>query len=311
MNGGIKRILALLLFACPLAIRLAAQDLSWDDSANSLVFRPVFPKIPHKFRISNELDYSFSLTGYYYINDPGNKTAGQLAFLQNLKYTFGFSSERFHLTNNLVHSLGMIYYIDSISKFQTDENTLNTRASCELTKFLQFTASSVITTRIFNSWDVVQNGGGSVIKTINSSFLTPLICNFSGGFGIHLMKAGTLDVGISSAKLTYIQDRGIFEKTGRDSFYGVEKGRNTSLEFGMSLHLLIDWLILKKVQWNCDLLLFKTDNASVDMTFKNLFAYRINRFLRTSLQTRLFYDEDVGLRLRMENLVSIGFDFHL
>jgi len=42
-----------------------------------------------------------------------------------------------------------------------------------------------------------------------------------------------------------------------------------------------------------------------------LFAYRINRFLKTSLQTKLFYDEDVSRQLKMENLLSIGFDFHL
>ncbi|MEI7492433.1 MAG: hypothetical protein WCK92_13620 [Bacteroidota bacterium] len=312
MKAGRERLMLGSIMICFLATGLAAQDFCWDDSVKSLVFRPVIQKIQPRLKLSNELSYSISVSGYSCFNGTGNKTAGQMAFLHSLKYRFGISSRRFHLTNDLVHTLGLVYYFDSISKFQTDENTLTTRMSCEVVKRIQFSVSSILTTRIFDSWDVSQSpGGGPLIKTINSSFLTPLVCNFSGGFGINLMPAGMLDIGISSAKLTYIRDRGIFDKTGLDLFYGVEKGHTSSLEYGMSLHLIIDWLIMKKVQWNCDLLLFKGEKAAADMTFKNLFAYRINRFLKTSLQTRLFYNEDASPGIRMENLLSFGFDFHL
>ena len=74
---------------------------------------------------------------------------------------------------------------------------------------------------------------------------------------------------------------------------------------------MIDRAIGTKIHWNCDLLLFKADKSTADMTFKNMFSYRINRFLKTSLQTKVFYDEDLSKQLRMENLLSFGFDFHL
>ena len=311
MAKGVMRFLDWMLVVCFLSTRLAAQNLNRDDSCNSLIFTKALAKIPGRFNYKNEFDFNISVSGNYFINGPGDKTAGQLAFLQRLKYKLRISSSRFEFTNDLVHNLGMLYYIDSISKVQTDENTLTTRLSYEVTNFLQFTASSVLTTRIFNAWDVLQGSGGSVVRTINSSFLTPLICTFSGGLGFNFRKTGMLDIGISSAKLTYIRDRNIFDKTGRNSFYGIVKGRNNFIEYGLSLHLFIDRLFGKKLQWNCDLLLFKADRSPVDMTLKNLFAYRINRFLTTSLQTRLFYDEDVNRQLRMENMLSFGFDFHL
>jgi len=301
----------LLYIAWFLSARLVAQDINWENSGNSLVFRVVLPKTPGHFSFNNELDYSISASGYYFMNGPGDKTAGQLAFLHSLSYKLRISSKKFQFTNDLVHNLGLVYYIDSISKFQTDENTLTTRITYEVIKNVHFTASSILTTRIFNSWDISQNAGGSVVKTINSSFLTPLICTFSGGLGLDFRGTGMIDIGISSAKLTYLLDRNIFEKTGRDSFYGVEKGRSSFLEYGLSFHVLIDRLIGKKIQWNCDILLFKADKSAVDMTFKNLFAYKINRFLKTSLQTRLFYDEDVSKQLKMENILTLGFDFHL
>ena len=300
-----------LLTACFLSARLVAQDLNWDSSCNSLVFRAALPKIPGRFSFKNDLEYSIAISGFYFMNGPRDKTAGQFAFLQSFKYQFRISSSRFQFTNDFVHNLGLMYYIDSISKFQTDDNTLPTRITYDAVKCVKISASSILTTRIFNAWDVSQSAGGSVVKSISSSFLTPLICTFSGGPGFNFRETGMLDIGVSSAKLTYIQDRGIFDKTGRDSFYGVKKGQSSFLEYGLSLHLLVNRLIGKKLQWDCDLLLFKADKSAVDMTLKNLFAYRINRFLKTSLQTRLFYDEDVSRKLQIENLLSFGFDFHL
>jgi len=305
------RVLTVLCIVCIFAPYLAAQDIIWNDTINSLVFRPVFPEMPGRLSLKSDLDYNFSVSGCYFRNGPGDKTLSQISLQQLLKYSLRVSSKRFHLTNDLVHNLVLSYYIDSTCKFQTDENTLTTRISYDISRFLKFSASSILTTRIFNAWDVSQTAGGAVVRTISSSFLTPLICTLSGGFGFRIGKTGLIDVGVTSAKLTYILDRSIFDKTGQDSYFGVRKGRSTFLEYGLSLHLLIDRLIGRKIQWNCDLLLFKGSESPADMTFKNLFAYRINRFLRISLQTRLFYNKDVSRQLRIENLFSIGFDFHL
>jgi len=300
-----------LFAACLLPASLDAQGLNWDNSGHSLVFRPKLPALPGRFSLNDEFDYSISATAYSSINGKDDKTAGQLAFLQSIKYKISIISKRVQITNDLVHNLGLVYYLDSISKFQTDENTLNTRISFSLEQGLRFMLSSILTTRLFNAWDASAGAGGSVTRTINSSFLTPLVCTFSGGLGFELKKTGIIDIGLSSAKLTWLLDQGIFDKTGRDTFYGVEKGQRKHIEYGLSMHLLVDRAIGKKLQWNCDLLLFKADQSQVDLTLKNLFAYRINNYLKTSLQTRLFYDEDVSKQLRMENLLSFGFDFHL
>ncbi len=311
MKPGRQIIRTGLFMACVCVSQLMAQDLGWNDSTQSVVFRPFNKKMPGQVNLSNHIDYSISGSACYFMNKPEDKNSGQLAFLQNLKYSFRISSRRFLLTNELVHNLGLLYYIDSISKFQIDESSLTTKFTYEAAKFLQFTVSSILTTRIFNAWDISQDTGGSVVRTINSSFLTPLVCNLSGGVGFKFNQTGILDIGISAVKITFILDPDIFDKTGRDVFFGVPRGKTCFLEYGLSLHLLIDRPIGSKVQWNCDLLLFKADKTAVDLTLKNLFAYRINRFLKTSLQTRLFYDEDVSNQLRMENLLSFGFDFHM
>ena len=311
MKQGLNRVFPVFLLSVILFARLAAQDISWDPALHSLVFKPHLPRLSGSYSQNNELSYSIAVTGYSSVNETKDRSAWQLAFFQTLKYKFTFSSRRFHLSHDLTHDLGLLYYIDSISKFQTDENTLTTRLSYDASGFLQFTASSILKTRIFNAWDIATAQDGSQVRTLSSSFLTPLICTFSCGFGFILPKTGILDIGVSSAKLTYIYDRGIFEKTGLEQFYGVARGKRSCFDYGLSLHLLIDRALGNRLHWNCDLLLVKAANVSPDLSLKNLFAYRINRFLKTSLQTKLFYDEDVSMQLKMENLLSIGFDFRL
>ena len=311
MKQGLNRVFPVLLLSVLLFTRLAAQDLSWDPALHSLVFKPDLPRLSGGYSLNNELSYSIAVTGYASVNETQDRSAWQLAFFQTLKYKFTFSSRRFHLSNDLTHDLGLLYYIDSISKFQTDENTLTTRFSYDASGFLQFMASSILKTRIFNAWDIATAQDGSMVRTLSSSFLTPLICTFSCGFGFIFPKTGILDIGVSSARLTYIYDQGIFEKTGLDQFYGVARGKRSSFDYGLSLHLLISKALGSRLQWNCDLLLVKAANTSPDLSLKNLFAFRINGFLKTSLQTKLFYDEDVSRQLKIENLLSIGFDFHL
>jgi len=303
--------LYLLLLGCIMAECLCAQDLNWDEKSGCLVFRPVFPKMPGRIIFGSEFDYSLSLSGCFFLNGQAGGTAGQLAFIQNLRYKIKLSSKRFQVSGDFVHNLGMIYFIDSTAKIQTDDNTLTARLSFEAAKYVQFTASSILVTKFFNARELLPGSDGTLAPTICSSFCTPLVCTFSGGFGFVLKKTGSLDIGLGSARLTYIMDRGIFERTGRDACFGVEKGHDSFFEYGLSLHLLIDRNLGSNLQWNCDLLLFKAGNSAVDLTLKNLFAFRINRFIRTSLQTKLFYDEDVNLMLRMENLVTVGFGFHL
>ena len=143
--------LGCMLAACLYPAPLAAQDLDWDNSRHALVFRPKLPSLTGRFSFSNEFDYNISATAYSSLNGNGDKTAGQLALLQNIKYKISILSKRLQITNDLVHSLGLVYYLDSISKFQTDENTLTTRISYTLDHRVKLMVSSILTTRIFNS----------------------------------------------------------------------------------------------------------------------------------------------------------------
>jgi hypothetical protein len=162
-----------------------------------------------------------------------------------------------------------------------------------------------------NGYDYLTNDSGQQIKVLNSSFLTPLIWTFSMGFGYACKNFGSVNLGLSAARLTYILNDHIFDIRRITTYYGIDEGNNHLLEYGVAFQLLIDKEILKKLHWNCDLALFKNYNSPVDFAFKNLFCLKINRFLTTNLQTRIFYEEKLSKHFQFENLLSIGFYYHL
>jgi len=77
------------------------------------------------------------------------------------------------------------------------------------------------------------------------------------------------------------------------------------------MHVLIDKEIGRWGKWDCDILVFKNFNKPVDLVLKNLIGIKINKFIKTSIQTRLIYEEDVSKSLQMENLISLGFAIRL
>jgi hypothetical protein len=196
-------------------------------------------------------------------------------------------------------------------KVHTDDNTLNTRFEIRIAKNLGFSITSNLVSQLLNGYDYSVTNSGALVRTMNSSFLTPLLWTFSGGLSLAWPAFGSLSLGLSSAKLTYIRDRSIFEKQKVSKFYGVEQGKNHLFEYGVSLQLLVDKNFLDRVRWNCDLLVFKNYNSPVDVTLKNDFSIRINNYLKLGIQTRVFYEEMVSRNIQLENVVTIGIFLHL
>ncbi|MCK9203536.1 MAG: hypothetical protein M0P58_03745 [Bacteroidales bacterium] len=163
----------------------------------------------------------------------------------------------------------------------------------------------------FNGYDYFSDGNGSISRTPSSSFLTPLIWTFSGGISFLVPRFLTFTLGLSSAKLTYIRDKERIEKSGITDYFGVPSGKNHHFEFGLGMHVLIDKEIGRWGKWDCDILVFKNFNKPVDLVLKNLIGIKINKFIKTSIQTRLIYEEDVSKSLQMENLISLGFAIRL
>jgi len=290
------------------------QDLTWKDTLG----HPESPDSlkcehnPSRLRFSQELDYSVSFSGFLFVNWLHDKNANQIMGLQNLKYRMIAENDQgFSISNQFNHNLGFQHYFDSITKVYIDDNTLTTKIDLRIKKNYTLAFSSNLTSRWLEGFDYSVNDSGKQTVILNSTFLTPLIWTFSLGVGVIWKDFGSLNLGLSGGKLTYIQQTKIFKIRHITEYYGVPAGKNHRFEYGLSLQFLVNKDFLKRLHWDCDLLLFKNYNAPVDLNLKNLIGIRINKFLKTSIQTRVFYEGKVSKNLQLENLVSLGFYVHL
>ena len=261
-----------------------------------------------RFRFTQDLEYSLTCSNVLFFNWQQDNGKGQISFLQHLNYRTKLSIERnIHITNVLVHDLGMQFFFDSISRFYPDANTLDTKVEVKTGRYFNIFFSSRLATRIFNSYDFIPDETGINQKILNSSFLTPLVCNFSAGIGWNNPRLAVLNIGLTGAKLTYIRNKDIYTQQKVTEYCGVPFGKDVNIEYGLTAQIVIDQEFLKRVHWNCDMLVFKNFQKPIDLTVKNLIEIKINKFIQGTIQTRLLYEEEVSRRLQVENLISAGF----
>ena len=314
MWGWKKVIWIELLFCCLARISAYSQELSIKEMIARYLLRNSFSigSISDKIRFTDELDYTLTANGLILVNWLHDNKINQVCVFQNLKYQYLLQNDKtFRFSGTFTHNLGFQHYFDSITKVNIDDNILTTRLDIKTDERFSFSISSCITSRLMNGFDYITSDSGMQIKVLNSSFLTPLIWTMSIGIGYTWKESGFVTFGFSSCKLTSILNKQIFSIRGITNYYGIEQGKTHLLEYGFTFQLLIDRDIFRIIHWDCDLLLFKNYNSPVDLALKNLFGLRINKFLKVTLQTRIFYEEKLCKYFQFENLLAVGFYFHL
>ena len=314
MWGWKKVIWIELVFCCLVRISGYSQEISIKEMIAKYLLRNslTIGSFPEKIRFTDELDYSLTTNGFILVNWLHDNKVNQVNVFQNLKYQCYLQNDRsFRFSGIFIHNLGFQHYFDSITKISIDDNSLTTRLDIKINGRLAVTINSILTSRLMNGYDYVTTDSGMRIKVLNSSFLTPLIWNLSCGIGYTWNGLGSFNLGVSSCKLTSILNKQIFSIREITSYYGIEQGKTYLLEYGFTFQLLINKDILRILHWDCDLLLFKNYNSPVDLAFKNIFGIRINKFLKATIQTRIFYEEKLCKHFQFENLLAIGLNIHL
>lgn len=263
-------------------------------------------------RITQSLQYAVTGSLTTFLNWEKTGEVNHFFLLQGLKYNTLFDDNgSVKISNTFSHNLGVQIIPDSITLLKSDENILSTRLDVVITSKCSYVLTSELSTRLFNEYTTIVDDSGSQQQVLRSGFFTPLLWTISTGISLLLPKTGKVSFGISSGKLTYILNRKVYQQQGVDRFYGVPESKGYTFEYGLSFQLLIDKALLNRVQWNCDLMVFKNYQKPIDLTLRNMFTFKIAKFLQAKLQTRVLYEEEVSKSLQIENIVSVGFNFQL
>lgn len=304
---GYQAVLAMVLW---MSLSLSqAQHLVWHDTLKVFDLEDLAGQgmSPVRAVIFQRAEYALTLSAAYYAGRDEEYGANQFLALQDLLYRCRVETHRrFRFVQKFVHHVGVQYFFDSITRFQVDDNQSDSRLEWMIRKNHGVFISSLLCTRLFNGYDYSLNGSGQLVRTLNSSFLTPFTALFSGGFQFMWPSFGSLNMGITSAKLTWIRDISVYEAQQTTVYYGVPSDKRYLFEYGVSLQLLIDHEVTRWLHWTCDVLLFKKTDLPPDFSLKNDVGFRLTKFLKARIQTRIFYQERVSNKVQMENVVSVG-----
>lgn len=302
--------------ACGIALSAAllpgfspAQQLVWREAEDFTRIR-----IPGdtgqsllRLKVSQHLDYAITLSGGLFINWKHDQGANQVMLIQDLVYQCRMETRKgATFSQKIVHHLGVQYFPDSIAQVYLDDNQAETRIEWKIRRYHGGFLSLLFSTRLCNRYQILPDDSGNLVRTLSESFLTPLTGLFSGGIQFRWPAVGSLNIGLTSAKLTWIRDRNIYEILATNIYYGVPEEKRFLFEYGLSIQLLINHDITRWLHWDCDLLIFKNTNMSPDIILRNNLGFRLARFLRARMQTRVYYEERVSNRVQMENIVSAG-----
>lgn len=260
------------------------------------------------FRLTSVTEYTLSASTRWLVNSATRDEPGHVLLQHAFRFTWTIVKEgKVACTHSFSHRLGFLYLFDSVTRIQADENLFRTHLDLYITGIAGIAFDSEISTRLFTGYDYLKDDSGRMERRLNSSFLTPLIWNLSAGISFKIPGTGSGMIGLSGVKLTCLRDTSVFTEQQAVIYQGVRKGHDHLLEYGLSCRFQADRSFWKIVRWNCDMLIFKGYNKPADLNFRNLFEIRPVSFLVISLQTRVWYEEDISRRICTENLLSVGF----
>ena len=141
-----------------------SQDLVWRDTTVLVTLKHLADpgSTLVRFRFIQELEYTLSFSNLRMLNRQQEPNVNQVSLLQHIRYQSRLTNDgNLKIVNTFVHDLGIQCIFDSLSRFQPDENTLDTRFEISMKGKFTLSVFSKLTTRIFNSYNYTAGQGGN------------------------------------------------------------------------------------------------------------------------------------------------------
>ena len=196
---------------------------------------------------------------------------------------------------------------DSLFYKQKDVQTFRYDVTSKVIRNWHFSLSTCTTTPLYRMVRYGSDDSLGTIRIFAGSFLTPLIMVAGAGIKVSVEGLGSFHIGLSSLKLVYVNDPGVFASLDADTYYGVEKGDQWLCEFGLSSSVDLVKKLTPRLSWQCRLDTFIARNKDLDILFKNYLSLKAGRSMIATLQSGMVYDKDLFNMFQVENLLTIGF----
>ena len=269
-----------------------------------------------KADLTNVLMYdfftSFSLLNYQ--NAIENDQHNQLSFYYNGTINNTLKSKRFTYKLFLFNEYGFRYFIDSITTKNQDAYSFRNSIQFPLKhKRILLNISFDVKSQLWHGYNTREIATGVVERYLFTDYFSPGYKIFSFGLSYTIKNSVSIDLGIVGGKITKIRNDNLFESRLSKTLYGVERGENKKIDYGLNISLNAPMQSLKpNLAWECNAILFA---SKPDLFTLNAYTFDINnafhfiflKHLRLSLRSQIKYDKNIQASIFVMNTLTMGF----
>ena len=231
--------------------------------------------------------------------------------------SFIYTKDIWTWDNSLDLAYGIIQQGDKPTRKSDDKLYLNSKLSRQFAEQWSFTGIMDFRTQFTDGFKYSLNAAtNDEIATLISRFMSPAYLTTSIGLQYKPDEKLTVFVTPLTGKITFVLD----DTLASVGAYGVDKGKNSKMEFGSYVVTEYNTPIFENVTLKSKLTLFSDYShiTLIDVNWENLILFDINKYMKASFTTNLVYDDDitvtrnngtVGKDVQFKEVIAIGVSY--
>lgn len=228
-----------------------------------------------------------------------------------LKEKLYLKKKHLELAFGVFDESSFLFIVDSLAQWERDawRTSLESKTRNEQGK-IQVSGIASLESQKFNKYKSSLDSNGQIKKLKESAFLSPGILRLQTGVTFKMNDQNEVDLGLASAKITWIRLKSLYNNLNTEEIEGVQRGLPFHFEGGLSMQSSFASSANKKIVWEQTCRIFypiqKELNAEMEML--NKLSVDLNDGLKTSLISRYSYNENRWPPSRWNTELRIGFE---
>lgn len=218
-------------------------------------------------------------------------------------------AKKSELDVSLDSEIGYKYYLDSVWELNQDRFDMSIFRFEKLERRFRYTYSLQINTSLLPRYKTRYEQNDSGIKLKSGGLFDPGELCLAYGFAWSFWDFSFLNVSLATIKVQSVSKYIIDAPETSAGYYKKE----WKIDYGLSVNLRINHRLSERIQWlNQSRLFFNSlDKTKLRLSIQNQIEYRIIRFVKLSLSTRIDYFPVLHTKVQIVQEFRLGFEWRL
>lgn len=302
----------IIFFLFPFCL-IIEKAFSQDDPCHFKIINQLIDSLPPPIKNSTQQSLKWAWQFAAIKLDQVNSLAPshyKISLSENLNARRVSTNQKCETQLELSDETAFNWFIDSLSILDRDAFSLKWAALKKSSNTLRLDLNGLLQTRKSKGFSLIEDSIGKR-KIQSSGFLSPGIYTLNGGVAYTSSKLGTFEIGFASARISWIQNKSLYDLQKTIDIAGVPRNNGYLLEGGISMQSQLEYPLLKQLRWenrsNCFYPISR--NGNVDVQFKNTFYWSPAGSIKAILRTAYSYNSSRWPPGMWTAEVSLGYVF--